>query len=103
MQGGFKVGDNRDAFGRPRFVPHNLSLTMHPEHMGDVHKWEYARYVPRQVCIDVSEIYVALGIQLFECCADTMIAWHYVSPEQMYEHEIQIYNFHPFSIRDTWI
>ncbi|KAK7076663.1 glycoprotein-N-acetylgalactosamine 3-beta-galactosyltransferase activity protein [Halocaridina rubra] len=78
---GVMEGDSRDEYGRGRFFP--LSPMTHI--MNKLPHWyiHLTHYKPHK------------GL---DCCSDTAITFHYISPEKMYEMDYLLYGLRPYGI-----
>lgn len=77
--------DCRDKIHEKRFFPIGVE-----EHLKDSHndpEWWYTR----------NQYYNSLQGNL-KCCSEKSIAFHYISPHEMYALEYFIYKVHPFGI-----
>ncbi|GLG95763.1 Glycoprotein-N-acetylgalactosamine 3-beta-galactosyltransferase 1 [Gryllus bimaculatus] len=81
---GVLAGDSRDAEGRGRFFPFVPEHHLIPGHVNsDFWYWKYIYYESKE------------GL---ECCSDSAISFHYVSPNHMYVLEYLIYHLRPHGI-----
>ncbi|CAG0890465.1 unnamed protein product [Darwinula stevensoni] len=81
---GVEAGDSRDEFGRWRFFPFNPETHLNPiaEHRFNwLFRFTHYNYTEGP-----------------ECCSDTAIAFHYVSPNLMHAMEYLIYRIHPYGV-----
>jgi len=77
-------GDTRDELGRETFHPFSPAYHLIP---GSIPKGNWLHSYNKWA--------VKVGP---DCCSDHSIAFHYITPNQMYELEYFIYHLHPFGI-----
>ncbi|CAG0900537.1 unnamed protein product, partial [Darwinula stevensoni] len=83
---GVEAGDSRDELGRWRFLPFEPEFHINPDNRKG-YKW---KWFSCHSYYSFSE-----GLQ---CCSDTVISFHYISPEQMHILEYLIYHVHPYGL-----
>jgi hypothetical protein len=77
------AGDSRDDLERGKFFFGNVEYAMFPADPGADWTWEYAYY----------------GLPSgFNCCSNNAIAFHYISPKEMFTYEYLIYHLQPFGV-----
>ncbi|XP_049778419.1 glycoprotein-N-acetylgalactosamine 3-beta-galactosyltransferase 1-like isoform X1 [Schistocerca nitens] len=81
---GVKAADSRDSLGRGRFFPFVPEHHLIPGHTDkNFWYWNYIYYESKE------------GL---ECCSDSAVSFHYVSPNHMYVLEYLIYHLRPYGI-----
>lgn len=107
---GIHPSDTRDNQKRFRFVPFPPQEAVDEYLLTSVNAWFYKSYSVQKmqhVCSEseVSENFHAPStfLQDVDCCSDSAIAYHYVTPSMMKTLEYLIYYLHPFTNREVWI
>jgi glycoprotein-N-acetylgalactosamine 3-beta-galactosyltransferase len=81
---GVRAMDSRDPHGRGRFFPFVPEHHLIPNHVDkDFWYWKYIYYEAKDG---------------FDCCSDSAVSFHYVSPNMMYVLEYLIYHLRPYGI-----
>ncbi|XP_076326717.1 glycoprotein-N-acetylgalactosamine 3-beta-galactosyltransferase 1-like [Tachypleus tridentatus] len=81
---GVQAGDSRDSLGRGRFFPFVPEHHLIPGHVPkNFWYWKWIYYPAEE------------GMN---CCSDTAISFHYVSPNMMYVMEYLIYHLRPYGL-----
>ncbi|XP_067621746.1 glycoprotein-N-acetylgalactosamine 3-beta-galactosyltransferase 1 [Eurosta solidaginis] len=81
---GVMAGDSRDQHARGRFFPFVPEHHLIPSHTDKgFWYWKYIYYETDE------------GL---DCCADTAISFHYISPNQMYVMDYLIYHLRPYGV-----
>ena len=85
---GVMAGDSRDEHGRGRFMPFVPTYHLIPGLVGKTNwYWNYIYYP---------------ALEGLDCCSDSAITFHYISPNQMYEMEYLIYHLKPYGVKQNF-
>ncbi|EEB13783.1 core 1 UDP-galactose:N-acetylgalactosamine-alpha-r beta 1,3- galactosyltransferase, putative [Pediculus humanus corporis] len=86
---GVSAIDTRDSYGRHRFLPLPPVYYLVPKALPKTNWfWQYTYYPMKEG---------------FECCSDTSVSFHYISPNEMYLLEYLIYHIRPYGISQNII
>ena len=103
---GVEAGDSRDPLGRYRFLPFVPEHHLIPGHVDkSFWYWQYIYYPQENVSHHLmlkdtkKQIFDTFSpLQGIDCCSDTAISFHYVSPNQMYVIDYLVYHLRPYGI-----
>ncbi|KAI9551442.1 hypothetical protein GHT06_021775 [Daphnia sinensis] len=80
--------DTRDSYGRDRFLPVSLPIHLTLGIAEDTWLWDmHPSYYPIQ--------------RGFDCCSDTAIGFHQLTPSDMYLYDYLIYRVNPYGVKDV--
>ncbi|CAL8127789.1 unnamed protein product [Orchesella dallaii] len=79
---GVEAGDSRDSLGRYRFLPFAPEKYLIPSEIKSVTWYPEYTYYPQK--------------EGTNCCSNTAVSFHYISPKMMYAIEYLLYSLKPF-------